>query len=40
MAELIGEMKGLLKEMQEIEAKGFTWIDDGKNDAKITIGTK
>ena len=40
MAELIGEMKGLPKEMQEIESKGFTWIDDGKHDSKITIGTK
>lgn len=40
MAKLIGEMKGLPKEMQEIESEGFTWIDDEKRDAIITIGAK
>ena len=39
-SELIGKIKGLPKEMQEIKSKGFTWIDDGKHDAKITIGNK
>lgn len=40
MAELIGEMKGLPKEIQKIESNGFTWIDDNNHDFKITIGTK
>jgi len=40
IAKLVGETKGVPKELQEIESKGFTWIDNGKNDVKITIGTK
>lgn len=38
MAELIGELKGLPKDMQEVKSEGFTWIDDGKHDYEITIG--
>jgi len=40
MAELIVEIKELPKEMQEIKTNGYTWVDDNKHDAKITIGTK
>ena len=36
LAELVGETE----EQKEIETDGFTWIDDGKNDATISIGVK
>lgn len=38
IAEFLG--KGLHVEKQKITTEGFTWIDDGKHDIKIIIGTK
>jgi hypothetical protein len=35
-AELVGETK----EQKEIGTDGFTWIDDGKHDATISVGVK
>jgi len=36
LAELVGETEDAKKIMTD----GFTWIDDGKNDATISIGVK
>ena len=36
LAELVGETE----EQKEIGTDGFTWIDDGKHDATISIGVK
>ncbi len=37
LGKAISESAGLPKHMRKMENKGFTWIDDGKNEAKITI---
>ena len=36
----IFELVGETKEQKEIGTDGFTWIDDGKHDATISIGVK
>ena len=36
MCELVGETE----EQKKVGSDGFTWIDDGKHDAKITLGRK
>lgn len=36
LAELVGENE----EAKKIATDGFVWIDDGKNDATISIGVK
>ena len=36
LAELVGETE----EQKEVGVDGFTWIDDGKNEATISIGGK
>ena len=36
LAELVVETE----EQKEVGTDGFTWIDDGKNDATISIGVK
>ena len=36
MAELVGEHKS----ETILDKQGFTWIDDNKNDVKITLNTK
>ena len=40
LSKSLAEIAGLPREMQEIESKGFVWIDDGKHDSKVTIGVK
>ena len=40
LSQSLCEIAGIPKEMSDIESDGFVWIDDGKNDATISIGTK
>ena len=40
LAEVIGEVNGIPHEKRKVFADGFTWIDDGKHDGKITIDVK
>jgi len=40
LADVVAEVEGVPKELAELESKGFKWIDDGKHDISIELGTK
>ncbi len=37
---IVAEMKDMPKEIAKIKTDGIVWIDDGKNNIKVTISTK
>jgi len=40
LSEIIGEMKGIPKEIQKIKSDGFIWIDDKKHNSTINLKIK
>lgn len=39
-SDLVADQNDIKKELNKLEGEGFTWIDDGKNNAEIQLKPK